>query len=189
MPTRVILIALDAADADLIKGWAASGYLPTFKRLGETALRGTVENPFGLYVGALWPSFATGVSPTRHGRYCFTQLVPGTYPDPGDELRGDPGNGLLGLAGPGGAARRHHRRAEGVRHVRRPRQRPDPRLGQSRGRGGRRLPDEPVVARAERPRAVSGPILWAVATSSMDSPRNTRGCGIGFARASPSRRG
>src|SRR6185295_10355499 len=79
MPTRVLLIALDAADADLIKGWAASGYLPTFKRLGETALRGTVENPFGLFVGALWPSFATGVSPTRHGRYCFTQLVPGTY--------------------------------------------------------------------------------------------------------------
>jgi predicted AlkP superfamily phosphohydrolase/phosphomutase len=79
MPTRVLLIALDAADADLIKDWAASGYLPTFKRLGETALRGTVENPFGLYVGALWPSFATGVSPTRHGRYCFTQLVPGTY--------------------------------------------------------------------------------------------------------------
>ena len=79
MPTRVLLIALDAADADLIKGWAARGYLPTFKRLGETALRGTVENPFGLFVGALWPSFATGVSPTRHGRYCFTQLVPGTY--------------------------------------------------------------------------------------------------------------
>lgn len=79
MPTRVLLIALDAADADLIKGWAASGYLPTFKRLDETALRGTVENPFGLFVGALWPSFSTGVSPTRHGRYCFTQLVPGTY--------------------------------------------------------------------------------------------------------------
>ena len=79
MSTRVLLIALDAADADLIKGWAASGYLPTFKRLGETALRGAVDNPFGLFVGALWPSFATGVSPTRHGRYCFTQLVPGTY--------------------------------------------------------------------------------------------------------------
>jgi predicted AlkP superfamily phosphohydrolase/phosphomutase len=79
MPTRVLLIALDAADADLIKGWAASGHLPTFKRLEETALRGTVENPYGLFVGALWPSFATGVSPTRHGRYCYTQLVPGTY--------------------------------------------------------------------------------------------------------------
>src|SRR5262249_10808703 len=36
-------------------------------------------NPFGLYVGAVWPSFYTGLSPARHGRYSFTQLVPGTY--------------------------------------------------------------------------------------------------------------
>jgi predicted AlkP superfamily phosphohydrolase/phosphomutase len=38
-----------------------------------------VDNPFGLYVGALWPSFSTGLSPARHGRYSYTQLVPGTY--------------------------------------------------------------------------------------------------------------
>jgi predicted AlkP superfamily phosphohydrolase/phosphomutase len=30
-------------------------------------------------VGAVWPSFFTGVSPSRHGRYCYKQIVTGTY--------------------------------------------------------------------------------------------------------------
>jgi predicted AlkP superfamily phosphohydrolase/phosphomutase len=79
MATRVLMILLDAADADLIRRWASQGYLPTFARLEAMALRARVENPFGLYVGAIWPSFYTGVSPARHGRYSYTQLVPGTY--------------------------------------------------------------------------------------------------------------
>ena len=79
MATRVLVIVLDAADKDLISKWAATGHLPTFRRLEDKALRGTVENPFGLFVGALWPSFATGVSASRHGRYCYMQIVPGTY--------------------------------------------------------------------------------------------------------------
>jgi predicted AlkP superfamily phosphohydrolase/phosphomutase len=73
------MILLDAADPDRIRTWAAEGYLPTFARLEASAWRARVENPFGLYVGALWPSFYTGLSPARHGRYSFTQLVPGTY--------------------------------------------------------------------------------------------------------------
>lgn len=79
MSTRVLVIAFDAADKDLIARWAASGHLPTFRRLTQRALRGTVRNPFGLYVGAIWPSFYTGLSPARHGRYNFMQLIPGTY--------------------------------------------------------------------------------------------------------------
>lgn len=79
MATRVLAIVLDAADKDLISKWSAAGHLPTFRRLEDKALRGTVENPFGLFVGALWPSFSTGLSVSRHGRYSYTQLVPGTY--------------------------------------------------------------------------------------------------------------
>jgi predicted AlkP superfamily phosphohydrolase/phosphomutase len=30
-------------------------------------------------VGAIWPSFYTGVSPARHARYCYRQLEPGSY--------------------------------------------------------------------------------------------------------------
>ena len=40
------------------------------------------EKPQGLYVGAVWPSFYTGVSPAEHSRYCFKQLRPGTYDTP-----------------------------------------------------------------------------------------------------------
>jgi predicted AlkP superfamily phosphohydrolase/phosphomutase len=79
MGTRALFVALDAADRDLIAEWTADGHLPTFRNLEARALRGAVENPFGLYVGAVWPSFFTGLSPVRHGRYSFSQLVPGSY--------------------------------------------------------------------------------------------------------------
>ena len=38
-----------------------------------------VENPAGLYPGAVWPCFYTGVWPTRHGRYSLIQIKTGTY--------------------------------------------------------------------------------------------------------------
>ena len=154
MPTRVLLIALDAADADLIKA------------LGRERLPAHLQPPRrdrapGNGRESLRPLCRRALAVVRHGGLADASrpvlLHParaGNLPDSGDELRGDPGDDLLGLAVPGGASRRHHRRAEGVRHVRGPRQRPDPRLGQSRGRGRRRFPDEPAVARAERPRAV-----------------------------------
>jgi len=43
---------------------------------------GGTYNPPGLYVGAVWPSFATSLSPIRHKRYCFEQFQPGTYESP-----------------------------------------------------------------------------------------------------------
>jgi predicted AlkP superfamily phosphohydrolase/phosphomutase len=78
-PAKVLFIGIDAADKDLILQWAHSGHLPTFKRLLDTAAWGSTVNPLGLYVGAVWPSFYTGVSPARHSRYCYTQLRPGSY--------------------------------------------------------------------------------------------------------------
>jgi predicted AlkP superfamily phosphohydrolase/phosphomutase len=76
---KVAFIGFDAADGDLLAGWAADGTLPSFRRLlGEAAWTPT-RNPPGLYVGAVWPSFYTGLSPARHARYCHTQLRPGTY--------------------------------------------------------------------------------------------------------------
>lgn len=80
MPTaRVVCIALDAADKDLILTWAQDGLLPTFRSLRDRAKWGVVQNPPGLYAGAVWPSFFTGMSPARHGRYCFQQLRSGSY--------------------------------------------------------------------------------------------------------------
>ncbi|MGH9366112.1 MAG: alkaline phosphatase family protein [Thermoanaerobaculia bacterium] len=78
-PTRVLFIAVDAGDKDLIEKWAGEGLLPTFRSLRARAAWGPTANPTGLFVGAIWPSFWTGLSPARHGRYCFSQLRTGTY--------------------------------------------------------------------------------------------------------------
>jgi predicted AlkP superfamily phosphohydrolase/phosphomutase len=74
-----LFLGLDSMDRDLILQWANAGILPTFRSLFERAAFGSTQNPPGLFVGAVWPSFFTGTSPARHGRYCFEQLVTGTY--------------------------------------------------------------------------------------------------------------
>lgn len=76
---RVLFLGFDAMDPDLIMEWSRDGTLPTFASLARRASSAVTHNPAGLYVGAVWPSFFTGVSPARHGRYCYRQIVPGTY--------------------------------------------------------------------------------------------------------------
>ena len=79
MATRILFLGVDALDKDLVLQWANDGTLPAFRRLLASAAWGVTENPPGLYVGAVWPSFWTSVSPARHARYCYEQLQPGTY--------------------------------------------------------------------------------------------------------------
>jgi len=90
---RVLFLAVDAGDKDLILEWAREGVLPTFRSLYETCAIAPTRNPVGFFVGAVWPSFWTGLSPEKHGRYCFSQLRTGTYDhydvDPRD-TRGQP---------------------------------------------------------------------------------------------------
>ena len=78
-PAKVLFIGIDAADKDLILQWSKNGDLPNLNRLFDTAAWGVTQSPTGLYVGAIWPSFYTGVSPARHARYCYEQLQPGSY--------------------------------------------------------------------------------------------------------------
>ena len=78
-PTKTLFIGVDAGDRNLITQWAKEGVLPTFQSLFEKGAWGTTINPPGVFVGAIWPSFQTSLSPTRHGRYCFKQLKVGTY--------------------------------------------------------------------------------------------------------------
>src|SRR5688572_17933826 len=79
MATRILFLGVDAMDKDLVLQWAGDGTLPSFRRLLERGAWGVIDNPPGLYVGAVWPSFWTSVSPARHARYCYEQLRPGTY--------------------------------------------------------------------------------------------------------------
>lgn len=78
-PTKVLCIGLDSADKGLLLDWAEQGRLPAIRSLLARAAWGTVENQPGLFVGSVWPTFYTGVTPARHGRYCFAQLRAGTY--------------------------------------------------------------------------------------------------------------
>ena len=77
--TKVLFICLDAAERDLILEWADAGILPNIKALQQRSLWGDAPALPGLGSGALWPSFATGVNPSRHGRYFSMHLRPGTY--------------------------------------------------------------------------------------------------------------
>ncbi len=76
---KVLFIGLDAADKDLILSWAEEGLLPNLRKLLAKSSWGITHNPIGLYVGAIWPSFYTSVSPATHGRYCYKQLKLGSY--------------------------------------------------------------------------------------------------------------
>ena len=66
---RLFVIGLDAADRDIIEAWAASGLLPAFKALSQSALWGDVENPRGLEAGSCWPTFYSGFLPSETGQY------------------------------------------------------------------------------------------------------------------------
>ncbi len=76
---RVAVIAFDAMDAALMSRMVRAGQLPTMASLFETAAWSPTINPTGLLVGGVWPSFATGSTPGRHGFYCYRQLVNHTY--------------------------------------------------------------------------------------------------------------
>ncbi|MDH3637662.1 MAG: alkaline phosphatase family protein [Gammaproteobacteria bacterium] len=76
---RAIVIGLDAADQHLLRTWADQGELPGFAQLFKKSAWGLTKSPPGQYAGSIWPSFFTGASPARHGRYFHTQFVPQTY--------------------------------------------------------------------------------------------------------------
>jgi predicted AlkP superfamily phosphohydrolase/phosphomutase len=78
-PTKILLLEIDAGNKTLILNWAAAGILPNLKSLFSNGLVGDVTTPPGVYAGALWPTFFTGVNPARHGIHSLAQLRPGTY--------------------------------------------------------------------------------------------------------------
>lgn len=75
----VIYLGLDAFDPELARAWAAAGELPNLERLLARASSCTVRNPFGLFVGALWVSFASALRTERHRFHCWDEIDPATY--------------------------------------------------------------------------------------------------------------
>ncbi len=70
----VVLIGLDACDPATVQRMAAAGDLPNLAQLLADGSRAEVRNPFGLFVGALWVDFMTGVGPARHGFHCWEHI-------------------------------------------------------------------------------------------------------------------
>ena len=79
MSARILLLGIDAGHNAELERWVADGTLPTLGALVARGLVGATESLEGFFVGATWPSFATGASPAEHGVHSLVQLAPGTY--------------------------------------------------------------------------------------------------------------
>ncbi|HEX2483855.1 MAG TPA: alkaline phosphatase family protein [Myxococcota bacterium] len=94
MSPRLLALAIDAANADLVERWAADGTLPVLRGLLAEGLSGRTRSVEGLFVGSTWPSLTTALSPARHGYHSLSQLRPGSYepgrPQDGARVHGEP---------------------------------------------------------------------------------------------------
>jgi predicted AlkP superfamily phosphohydrolase/phosphomutase len=79
MKRKVVFLGFDAANKYLLQSWADDGTLPTLQALLKKGLKGNTMSLPGLYTGATWPSFMTGVTPARSGVHSWMQLKPGSY--------------------------------------------------------------------------------------------------------------
>jgi predicted AlkP superfamily phosphohydrolase/phosphomutase len=78
-PNKVLVLGLDGATFDLIRPWAAAGYLPTLKRLMEEGAQGALRSTTPPMTGPAWTSFATGVNPGKHRLYDWIARDEGRY--------------------------------------------------------------------------------------------------------------
>ena len=78
-PTKVLVLAIDAASPVLLERWAEDGTLPNLRSLMSRGLVGSTRSVDGFHIGSTWPSWSTGVTPARHGLHYLVQLRPGTY--------------------------------------------------------------------------------------------------------------
>lgn len=75
----LVILGIDAGDADFIQRWTQEGYLPTIASLMERGCWGRICGPELISTQGAWLSFFSGVSPCEHGYYYNRQLKPGTY--------------------------------------------------------------------------------------------------------------
>ena len=73
--SRLLVLGFDSMDVELVRRWAAAGYLPTFRRLFESAAWTDYIHPPEHLTTTLWTTINTGLGPLRHDfsfsmRYC-----------------------------------------------------------------------------------------------------------------------
>ena len=72
MSARVLVVALDAAEATLLERWSAEGRLPNLARLARASAVSQLDNRMDTLPGAIWPELNSGISVGRIGHF-FTQ--------------------------------------------------------------------------------------------------------------------
>ena len=91
--SRLLLLGFDAMDVDLVRRWAAAGYLPTFRRLFESSAWTQFVHPREITSGCVFPSIHTGLGPLRHNGQEYLQLRKDSYrlrPGSAADIKGDP---------------------------------------------------------------------------------------------------
>jgi predicted AlkP superfamily phosphohydrolase/phosphomutase len=77
--TRVLYLAFDACDREVVRSLVARGELPTFAWLFDNSATADVEPSHGVYISTNWPSFSTGLDPDHHHYLCWVDVDPETY--------------------------------------------------------------------------------------------------------------
>jgi len=78
MTARLILLALDGADSDLIDRWSLDGTLPNIGRLRARGSAHHMEAPHGVTDDALWADFQYASGMGAHGRFHYTKRLKST---------------------------------------------------------------------------------------------------------------
>jgi predicted AlkP superfamily phosphohydrolase/phosphomutase len=73
------VLGLDALDPRLAAELADAGRLPNIARLMGDGAQAAVHNPYGLFVGALWPTIATGLSAEKVDYHSWIRVDPSSY--------------------------------------------------------------------------------------------------------------
>jgi predicted AlkP superfamily phosphohydrolase/phosphomutase len=68
-PKRVLAIALDAAEPNLVEKWMDNGILPNLNYLRSRGAFGRLKSSADWLPGSPWPTFYTGTNPGEHGLY------------------------------------------------------------------------------------------------------------------------
>lgn len=85
---RLLMIAVDAAEATLVERWMDEGVLPNLARLRAEGAYGRLDSPASVLNASTWPTLVTGVGPQRNGIYNYLLWDPDTlsYVRPGPDL-------------------------------------------------------------------------------------------------------
>src|SRR5215218_595750 len=82
VPDRILVLALDGVDPDVVDLLISEGKLPNFARLKREGAYGRLRSERPLLSPVVWTTIATGKTPDRHGIGHFVAVNPRT----GEEL-------------------------------------------------------------------------------------------------------